>query len=197
MQIPLHIFEERYKRMINECLASSSPFGIVFFSGDKIEDAGCAARVVAVTKRYGDGRMDISVRGTERFRMTRLHDRKPYLEAEVIYFDDEPVAHPSEAAKLTGMAVNLLQELQALLAGAAGEPLHLDSDPKSVSFRLAACEGFSPTERQALLELRSTPARLEKGTRALAGVIERLKISAEIDRIIRGNGKMGGSRPAS
>ena len=59
MNLPLHIFEERYKLMISECLADSRPFGILYFDGDSIHSSGCTARITEVVERYDDGRMDI------------------------------------------------------------------------------------------------------------------------------------------
>jgi Lon protease-like protein len=59
MILPLHIFEERYKTMIGQCLDQDEEFGIVYFNGKKMEEVGCTARILKVLKRYDDGRMDI------------------------------------------------------------------------------------------------------------------------------------------
>jgi len=191
MQLPLHIFEERYKLMISESIQSKSEVGIVFFSGDKIQTAGCAARLVEITRQFADGRMDITVRGTRRFEMTQLYDHKPYLEANVVFFDDEPVSNPSAVAHLSQKAVELLARMRRFLPEKTGELLPGNADPLYVSFQLAANEGFSHPERQHFLELRSTADRLERGVKALAKIVARLKISAEINRIIQSNGNAG------
>ena len=63
MPLPLHIFEERYKLMIGECLRENRQFGIVYFNGTDIQTAGCTASILKVMKRYEDGRLDILTRG--------------------------------------------------------------------------------------------------------------------------------------
>ena len=88
MRLPLHIFEERYKRMISECLAEDRPFGIVLFDGPSIRSVGCMARITEVMKRYDDGRMDIMTRGGERFVIQELIEDQDYMEARVFVFDD-------------------------------------------------------------------------------------------------------------
>ncbi|MGD9236544.1 MAG: LON peptidase substrate-binding domain-containing protein, partial [Desulfobacterales bacterium] len=55
MSLPLHIFEDRYKQMINACMANDGVFGIVYFSGKQFETRGCTARIVDILKRYDDG----------------------------------------------------------------------------------------------------------------------------------------------
>ncbi|MGD8720386.1 MAG: LON peptidase substrate-binding domain-containing protein, partial [Desulfobacterales bacterium] len=88
--IPLHIFEERYKLMIGECLADDKVFGIVYFDGQKMSNAGCSARVQEILKKYPNGRLDIVTRGERRFIVDRLDESKSYLQATVDYFDDDP-----------------------------------------------------------------------------------------------------------
>ncbi len=64
--VPLHIFEERYKLMIGECLEQDTEFGIVWLSDDELKDTGCSARVTQLLERMEDGRMNILVEGTVR-----------------------------------------------------------------------------------------------------------------------------------
>ena len=86
MRLPLHIFEERYKLMISECLADGRPFGLVYFDGDSIHAIGCTARVTEVIKRYDDGRMDIITRGERRFVVEEFIEEKTYMEGQAIFF---------------------------------------------------------------------------------------------------------------
>jgi Lon protease-like protein len=60
MDLPLHIFEERYRIMINECLESGQAFGIVYFDGTVIQKIGCSAEIQSITRQHEDGRMDIA-----------------------------------------------------------------------------------------------------------------------------------------
>ena len=61
--VPLHIFEDRYKLMIGECLEGESEFGIVWLSDDGLKEVGCSARIARVLERFEDGRLNILVEG--------------------------------------------------------------------------------------------------------------------------------------
>jgi len=89
MPLPLHIFEERYKLMIGECLEQKREFGVVYQKDNDIKKIGCMARIVQVLRRFEDGRLDIMTQGVERFAIESINEDKPYLQAEVIYFDDK------------------------------------------------------------------------------------------------------------
>ncbi|HEY2013706.1 MAG TPA: LON peptidase substrate-binding domain-containing protein, partial [Bryobacteraceae bacterium] len=88
-QLPLHIFEDRYKEMVGAAIEESSEFGIVLAREDGIVNAGCTVVVEKVVERYPDGRMDIVTRGQRRFEIVGLNEDKDYLQGEVTFFDDE------------------------------------------------------------------------------------------------------------
>ena len=67
--VPLHIFEERYRTMIAECLERGSEFGIVWSDDDGPRAVGCAMEITEVLERMDDGRMNILTRGTRPFRI--------------------------------------------------------------------------------------------------------------------------------
>jgi len=190
--LPLHIFEERYKLMIGECLKEKKEFGIVYFTAADIQTAGCTARIDQVLKRYEDGRLDILTSGQRRFLIKEMFDQKPYLEARVTFFDDEGDVDQSFCRDLAERGAALLkqaassQEAQAVLDFAAA------NDFKSISFLIAGNEGFSPEEKQRFLEMTSTRMRLEKSVASLKKIIERSRITDEIHKIIGGNGNMAG-----
>src|SRR5256884_6235900 len=71
--LPLHIFEPRYKEMIGECLAESSPFGVIRALEEGIAEVGCTAEIITVTKEYPDGRMDLVAEGRDRFEVLSLN----------------------------------------------------------------------------------------------------------------------------
>src|SRR5215216_7916900 len=82
--LPLHIFEERYKRMIGHCLDSAEPFGIVFRDEEgTAHRIGCTARVTEVLERFDDGRMNIVVTGEEPFRVLERFEDEEYPAGEV------------------------------------------------------------------------------------------------------------------
>src|SRR5437763_397317 len=86
--VPLHIFEERYKLMIGECLESDGEFGIVWLSDDGLREIGCTARVTQVLAELDDGRLNILVAGGRPFRLLRRIDDMPYPAGEVEMLDD-------------------------------------------------------------------------------------------------------------
>ena len=190
MPLPLHIFEERYKLMIGECIDSHTAFGLVFFNGSGIQTIGCTASIVGVLKRYSDGRLDILTHGEKRFVIKDMYDRKPYLEGRVTFFDDEPDENTEACQKLARRGMALLKQFTTIAEIQDEYGFSETLDFKSVSFVIAGCEGFSKEEKQRFLEMTSTYNRLKKCVAALVKIIERTKITAEIRKIIGGNGDM-------
>ena len=76
--VPLHIFEERYKTMMNECLAEEKEFGIVWLSDDGLRETGCACAIERVLERMEDGRMNLLARATRPFRVLERVGRLAY-----------------------------------------------------------------------------------------------------------------------
>ncbi|HVD45581.1 MAG TPA: LON peptidase substrate-binding domain-containing protein, partial [Rubrobacter sp.] len=87
--LPLHIFEERYKQMVNECLEQEGEFGMVFADESGTREVGCTAKIVELVERYEDGRMLILVEGSRRFKLNNVLTGKPYYVGEIEYFQDE------------------------------------------------------------------------------------------------------------
>lgn len=190
LPVPLHIFEERYKLMIGECLENDRPFGIVFFSGGQLQHVGCTVRIIQLITRYDDGRMDILAQGEQRFVIQKLFEDKPYLQASITYFEDQPEAFDAEMKASARKGLQLLKELNRLLTdGAEIEFIDVD-DLERLSFFIAGCEGFSMDEKQTFLEMTSTRSRLEKSTLAMASIIERVKLTEKIKTVINGNGHL-------
>jgi Lon protease-like protein len=202
MSLPLHIFEDRYRQMINACLADDRVFGIVYFSGKQFETKGCTTRIVDILKRYDDGRMDIITKGENRFSIEALFEKKPYLEARVEFFDDWPPENSDleTSQKLAHACIQLLKQINAITGQYTDGDFNDRLDAKAVSFLAAACEGFSYQEKQRFLEMTVTVNRLQKAARALEQLAHRLTITREIERIIGGNGNLpeslkGGAKP--
>jgi len=188
MSLRLHIFEERYKLMISECIEKDTPFGIVLFDGQYLHTVGCMARVVEVTKRYEDDRMDIMTRGEQRFIIQKVITEKPYMEAYVNFFEDVDKTSLNELQPLLENARVLLKELSRLNQSTPDiyRPAH--SSPLQLSFAIAALEGFTVAERQRFLEMTSTAERIKKGVKALSRLVQRSRLTNEINAIIGGNG---------
>jgi Lon protease-like protein len=190
MSLPLHIFEERYKQMIAECLADERPFGIVLFDGQTVHSVGCTARIVEVLKRYDDGRLDILTRGERRFVAHELIEEKSYMEARITFFEDGSEARPAgEGSELLSAARGLLADLRKDGFLPPDPAPSLLSDPGSLSFFIASLEGFSAIERQQLLEMTSSTQRLQKCVEALSKIRQRFLLTQTIEKIIGGNGR--------
>jgi Lon protease-like protein len=189
--LPLHIFEERYKLMIGKCLKENQEFGIVYFNSAAIQTVGCTAKILKVLKHYEDGRLDILTRGRQRFSISELFNQQAYLEARVTFFDDEALDDKYLSQDLAERGINFLKQVASGLEAEADDDVAEDMDFKSLSFLLAGSEGFSPEEKQRFLEMTSTSERFAKGVAALEKIIERMKITDEIHKIIGGNGNLG------
>jgi Lon protease-like protein len=185
--LPLHIFESRYKEMIGECLATKSEFGLVRAQPQEesnahaIAEIGCTAEVVAVVKRYDDGRMDIITEGRRRFELLQLNQERPFLRAEVLFFDDNASATPPENDKV----LQLHSEMMSVLGGST----ELNgSEVAALSFRLAASVPTDLDFKQTLLAMRSEAERVNLLIEYYTAIIPKLKHTAETRRKAAGNG---------
>jgi Lon protease-like protein len=96
-RVPLHIFEERYKELVGECLEGDSEFGLVYAEGDELADVGTLARVAQVLTRFPDGRLNVLVEGGARFRLEELTTGRSFLTAVVSALEDDDDAPDPEA----------------------------------------------------------------------------------------------------
>jgi ATP-dependent Lon protease len=190
MPLPLHIFEERYKIMIGECLDQNREFGVVYYDGNQLQRVGCTARIIEVLKRYDDGRMDIMTRGVKRFEIMNVSDTKAYLQSRIIYLADDIEEEIEEFANLATEGIDLLQQLEGL-TGKKGEYSFPEKpDLKLLSFMIPSNEGFTLEEKQRFLEMTSRANRLRKSVESLRRIVERTKITEDIQKIIGGNGNV-------
>jgi Lon protease-like protein len=155
--LPLHIFEERYKRMIEDVLRGKSEFGVVLAGEKGIVNTGCTATVEKVVKKYPDGRMDLLTLGRRRFEIIMLNDEKPYLRGAVEFFDDEESEPITPEVRTRVMeAYNEVRELEQ------AEQMHDPelSDPQ-LSFQLAQVVP-DVDFRQVMLATRSEADRMRR-----------------------------------
>jgi len=156
-ELPLHIFEDRYKEMIGEAVRDRLEFGVVLASDKGLVNTGCTATVERVLKQYPDGRMDILALGRRRFEILLLNTERAFLRGSVDFFDDEKADPASpEIHKLALEGYNEMQALSSEQPLAAGESL----DPR-LSFRLAQPVADLAL-RQVLLATRSEAERIRR-----------------------------------
>jgi Lon protease-like protein len=173
--LPLHIFEERYKEMIAECMARHTPFGVVRAGRDGMSVVGCTAEIVSVMRRYPDGRSDILCRGVDRFEIESLHDSRSFLEAEVDLLPDEG---PEASRELRKQCAGLHIEMVALSEDdeaqfAAGLDLN-----QPVAYLLAASIPAGLSFRQELLHQRSDAQRTQMLIDFYQSILPKLRLGA-------------------
>lgn len=158
--LPLHIFEERYKLMVQECLEQRREFGVVMTRQDGVAAIGCTAAIVQVVKRYPDGRMDILAVGRAPFQMGDVFDEKPYLEATVEYLEEDPLPEPPAPS---GQLMSLYEQCYAIIHGRAPARLGGDGAPPGVplTFLMASELPLDLEYKQELLETSSETERQE------------------------------------
>lgn len=180
--LPLHIFEPRYKEMIAECLDQGKPFGMVRAKENAVAEVGCSAVILNVMKRYEDGRLDIASEGKQRFSILELNHERPFLQAEVTWFDDdEPAPIPG---KETETAVQLHEQLFHVL----GQDAEIDRGKSPLSFQLASQLPVDLDFKQAILEMKSEAERIETLVEYYRATIPKLEKTLQARERASGNG---------
>jgi Lon protease-like protein len=165
--LPLHIFEPRYRLMINECSQEEKPFGIVLVRPDSehLEEepypVGTMAEIVALD-RLKDGRMNLIARGLQRFRILSQHRQKPYLSGLVEVYED--VGGQEQAlTNYANQARELFDSYLQILLEVVGKQ-HIDFNlpavPEELSHFIAYFLDVQNERKQQFLELTSTKQRL-------------------------------------
>ena len=182
--IPLHIFEERYKTMIQECLEGEREFGIVWLSDDGLREVGCACAIDRVLERLDDGRMNLLVRGTRPFRVLERQGHLPYPAGVIEFVEDRTDAPDSEVA-------NAAHEAYAeLVKRATDREPDADELADMSAYAMAATVDFGLDAKQGLLDMRSENARLRLVTRLFRAAIKRLELVDRVQERARSNGKV-------
>ena len=202
---PLHIFEPRYRQLLQDCLAADRRFGIAYVAPDpgggadpapRPGDVGCVA-LIRSNQPLPDGRSNILTVGERRFVLRRwITSPHPYRIAEIEEFDDDQ----TDAAEVTTLATDV-REGFARLARALGvlteredEDVELPSDPQLLSFQVAAALELDAPAKQALQAIRSTSVRLRQLASVLGPVAADAERRAAVRQQARGNGR-GGRHP--
>jgi len=168
MALPLHIFEERYLWMVNECLEGSRKFGVVMATPAEGERTtahriGTSALITHV-ERHEDGRLDIVTAGVERFRVLDLMRTEPYIVGRIEPFPLENTQAP-ELAKLVKAASSQFVHYLRLAGEVMGTVIRVESAPRDAStlaYMMAIALQVSNDEKQQLLSTSSLPTLLWK-----------------------------------
>ncbi len=183
-QVPLHIFEPRYRELIGETLESGLPFGIVYADDDGLRQIGTLATVAEVVERFADGRLNIIVEGGARFRLLGLTEGRAFVTGRVESVDDQDgPADPAEIER----ALLLFARLVELTATDVEAPA---ADTPELSFAIAGLFDFSPEIKQELLDESSERVRLGRLCEILTIAAETVERQREIGARAQSNGKV-------
>jgi Lon protease-like protein len=163
--LPLHIFEPRYRAMVRECLSTKSLFGMVLAMDDGVAGVGCTAEIIEVVQRYEDGRLDILTVGRDVFRVVKLFSQEPLLEARVEYLEDEEETVDAAAQK---KLIELYEVCHTLVFEDCPKDL-APSEDVPLSCAIAATLPLELLWKQQILELRSESERQARLTGYLRG----------------------------
>ncbi|MEO8211348.1 MAG: LON peptidase substrate-binding domain-containing protein [bacterium] len=190
-KLPLFIFEERYKMMINECFDNETCFGINFFNERKMNLTGCTALIDEVVNRLDKGEMNIVIKGVQIYKIVNyelsLHGfytgKIEYLYEENLDFDK---------AKME-KCVKIYNDLVELVYKGTIKKIDLNDmkwydGKRSVAFSIAEKSGLSLLERQNLLEVDLEDKRLDLILKYFEEVIPKLKDADRISSIIKSDG---------
>ena len=185
MNLPLHIFEPRYKDMIHYCLQNESDFGILLSNEKDLCQVGCTAKISHIIRQYEDGRLDIVTEGQQRFHVLEFLQTNTYLEGVIEFFDDDSSEDlPDE---LLDNVLNAYQKMIHLQTRGVGAVKGI-FDPVHFSFIIASTLALDPPEKQTLLELTSTTERIRKLDTALMHMLSQLEKQGALERRAGTNG---------
>jgi ATP-dependent Lon protease len=182
-RVPLHIFEPRYKELINECIDTQREFGIVLLNSRGTRGVGTKAEVVEVLERFEDGRLNIVVEGTERFNLLEIRAERSYLTAEIDPVVDDTPLPPDSAYE------DCLNEYRRVMEATGLELEELAPDHRGLAFQIAAQFRMGVDVKQELLEMRSESARLARVKELLEASAAAIRRQA-IEQRASSNGKV-------
>jgi Lon protease-like protein len=189
--VPLHVFEDRYRRMIERCLSAEPgtlqrEFGIVWLSDEELKDVGCACEVERVLERMDDGRLNILARATRPFRLLERQDELAYPAGVVEFLVDD-----DSDEQIDDVAAASARELYRELVEQATDR-QLDEDELALmsAYQMAATVEFDKDAKQELLELRSESARLRLLAMLMRAAIKRLELIDRAQTRAQSNGKV-------
>jgi Lon protease-like protein len=183
-QVNLHIFEPRYKQLINECFQEKKLFGIPAIIKDRLQDFGTVVRITEISKVTDDGEMDIKTEGDKVFRILEVIKEIPdklYSGAIVNY----PANHVDGSTEVMRRVVNSIHELYKLLK--VKKDFH-KSDDELKSYDVAHHIGLSIEEEYELLGLMHERQRQEYLKRHLTKVIPLVAEMEHLKKKVKLNG---------
>ncbi|HEX8650749.1 MAG TPA: LON peptidase substrate-binding domain-containing protein [Pyrinomonadaceae bacterium] len=199
--MPLHIFEPRYRRMLDDINVGDKLFGLSYFDTSNYEGetppqghVGCVAEITEI-QPLPDGRFNILTLGLIRYRVEDYVDRgDPYLVARVSYFEDEAEDEEMltrQTREVTNLFTRIARAMRIINDERTALPDLPEIEPESLSFLVAAAVEMDVEVKQELLELRYTSERLRRLRDLLARVVGSYEERARMHQIAKRNGHGG------
>ena len=190
-KLPLYIFEERYKILINKCLKSSEEFGIIFYSENRLSETGCTAIVTELTSKAENGEMNIIVTGIRKFTLTEYYTIPDgYLTGKVCFTEEK--SYGINETLLRDCVINFNRLAELVYKGSVSlidpEDIKWKSGNNYVSFKIAEKCGINLLERQKLLEMDNENTRLEYLMNFLEKILPEIEKAGKISDIIKSDG---------
>ena len=186
-QVPLHIFEPRYRELIAECLEREQPFGLVYADDDGLRRTGTLATVVEVVDRFDDGRLNIVVEGGDRFRLVELTEGRSFHTGTIEPFSDrDDPPPPDDVRRGLGLFARLV-ELTGADVEVPGEQLEQLEQP---AFAIASRFELAPELKLELLEEPSERLRLKRLCEILETVAAAIERQREVAELAQRNGRV-------
>ncbi len=185
--LPLHIFEARYRALVEASLKDNTEFGMNFVETAKMHEIGCTVKITEVLEKFPDGRMEITVTGMKRYHLHNMRDGDAgYYIGEIDPFDDDDDEIDVE---LTIECLELYNNIVKVVFGAHET---LDSlkevAPTKPSFFFAQKCGLALEQKQELLEMTSENTRLKFLKGHMSSILPKVKQVEYIESIIRSDG---------
>lgn len=186
-QLPLHVFEPRYRALISECISNNSTFGINLVVNGHLHSIGCETRVVEVTERFSDGRMDIIVEGQSRYQILEVNEtNQPYAVAEIEPIKDEII--PVDPT-LVSDCTDLHNQVVRLVYGEDTDIFNPENlGDRAASYLLAPKAGLTFEQKQKLMELTNENTRLELLRDHLTEIVPTVRRAELVQRVIKSDG---------
>jgi Lon protease-like protein len=181
--MPLHIFEDRYRDLVADCLEHDRPFVMLYADEDGARELGTTARVTEVLEQFDDGRLNVAIEGGEVVRVVEITRGRSFMTGVI-----EPAEDDLAAGAERRSAIDLYNQV-AEAAGAGPDP-EVGAGEQPVSFAIAARIEFPAAEKQRILELREERARLAVISELLARGLQNIELAERIRERASGNGKL-------
>ena len=199
--LPLHIFEAKYRQMLEDIRVGNNFFGLAYFDSSTSQGdipsaghVGCVAEVTE-TQTFPDGRSNILTIGLIRYRIESYIERgEPYLVANVSYFEDdeEDQSILADSASVVAETFSrIAQAVRTINDERTSLPDISNTEPQRLSFLVAAAIEIEADVKQELLELRSTSERLRRLRGMLTKAVTNYEERARIHELAKGNGHSG------